>query len=51
MFYPYPKTKVIAIALPTEAPPNAVKAAEAVVCPVPPLVMGRVPVTLAVKEQ
>lgn len=36
--------------LPIEPPPNAVQAASADVAPVPPLAIGNVPVTLAVKE-
>ena len=44
IIYP-PNTIVIAIDLPVDAPPRALRAAEAVVCPVPPFAIGKVPVT------
>jgi hypothetical protein len=44
IIYP-PNTIDIAIDLPVDAPPRAVRAADAVVCPVPPFAIGSVPVT------
>jgi hypothetical protein len=42
IIYP-PNTIDIAIDLPVDAPPRALRAAEAVVCPVPPLLIDTAP--------
>jgi hypothetical protein len=48
-YQPPPNTIDIAIALPVETPPKLERAADAVVAFVPPLAIGKVPVTPVVK--